>query len=156
MNTVVAIITLNVNCDLWSINYLTIISLSDLIQVKCILCHMDCYCVHNDICFFCVGLCTSIGIPLIINNTLIGALGLNIDHAYSMLNDSMLSYIDPDRHHYFFIISLEGHVLMHPMLPKYRSYMALPTMVHIRFLEREAHRSGIIASMMRYGLYFSV
>jgi len=101
---------------------------------------------------FCVGI-ISVGISLIANNRLIGALGFDVQLALTMLNNTKLSYIDPNRHAYFFIITMDGYVLMHPMMPKFFNYAALPSMVHIRFLETEAYRNGIVDSMTRYGLF---
>ena len=92
----------------------------------------------------------SVGVSLIANNTVVGALGLHIHLAATMMNNSVLSYYDPFRMEaYFFIIDGDGYVFMHPKFPKMVNLYALPTMIHLRSLEREAHRHGIIESMMR-------
>lgn len=116
---------------------------------------MDYYCIHNDICSFCVGI-ISVATDLITNNTLIGALGIKVQLALTMLKDTTLYYIDPNRRAYFFIITMDGFVLMHPMVSKFTTTSRQPVMIHIRYLEREAYLNGIIDSMTRYGLIYSM
>ena len=106
--------------------------------------------------FVCVDI-VSVGVSLITNNTIVGAAGFHVHLAMRMMNNSRLRYYDPYlMDAYFFIITQQGYILMHPMLPTMSRSDILPTMIHLRFLEREAFRSGIIRNMTGYDLYYCV
>ena len=104
--------------------------------------------------FFCVDI-ISVGVGLIADKTIVGALAVHMHFERRMMTNSIFEYYSPHlMQAYFFIITKFGYVMVHPLMPKVFEFTKLPTMVHIRFLEREAYRNGIIASMMRYGLYY--
>ena len=72
------------------------------------------------------------------------------------LNDALEkeARLDGDDYSYYFLIGANGGTYYHPMLPSPTHPWEPPVMVFIGILEQEAVKAGIIASMLRYGLYW--
>ena len=97
-----------------------------------------------------VGCKITASMPVIVDQRLVGVVSVDIDLNKASRRTAQL---DGDDYSYYFLIALNGDTYYHPMLSSPSDADEPPVMVSIGILEKEALAAGVIASMMRCGIY---